>query len=203
MWRVSDDFWDNWPALLEQFERLRNWTEFRGPGHFPDADMLPLGRIDMGRRTTRFTQDEQYTLMTLWSIARSPLIFGGDMTKSNDLPLSLLTNEEVIAVDQESSGNRQLFRENGVIAWVADVPHSGDKYLAVFNTNDSPRVPGSESLKVVIKLSDLGFVRTCRIRDLWRKKDLGVFKDEFATSINWHGAGLYRVSSRNRAPLAF
>jgi alpha-galactosidase len=196
MWRVSDDFWDNWPALLEQFERLRNWTEFRGPGHFPDADMLPLGRIDMGRRTTRFTQDEQYTLMTLWSIVRSPLIFGGDMTKTDDLPLSLLTNEEVIAVDQESSGNRQLFRENGVVAWVADVPHSGDKYLAVFNTNDPPRVAGSESLKVIIDLSDRGFARTCQVRDLWHKKDLGIFKDKFATAINWHGAGLYRVSSR-------
>ena len=196
MWRVSDDFWDNWPALLEQFERLRNWTEFRGPGHFPDADMLPLGRIDMGRRTTRFTPDEQYTLMTLWSIARSPLIFGGDLTKTDDLPLALLTNEEVLAVDQESSGNRQLFREHGVIAWIADVPHSRDKYLAVFNTNDPPRVMGSESLKVIIKLSDLGFARTCRVRDLWRKKDLGVFEGEFATAINWHGAGLYRVSGR-------
>ena len=194
MWRVSDDFWDNWPALLEQFERLRNWTEFRGPGHFPDADMLPLGRIDMGRRTTRFTEDEQYTLLTLWCIARSPLIIGGDLTKTNDLPLSLLTNEEVIAVDQESSGNRQLFRENGVIAWVADVPHSRDKYLAVFNTNDSPRTTASESLKVNIKLADLGCAGACQVRDLWRKKDLGVFKGEFTTVINWHGAGLYRVS---------
>ena len=196
MWRVSDDFWDTWPALLEQFERLHKWTEFRGAGHFPDADMLPLGRIDMGRRTTRFTENEQYTLMTLWSIARSPLIIGGDLTKTRDLPLSLLTNEEVIAVDQESNGNRQLFRENGVVAWVADVPNSHDKYLAVFNTNDPPRATGSESLKVTVKFSDLGFASTCRVRDLWRKQELGVFKGEIILAINWHGAGLYRVSSR-------
>jgi len=186
MWRVSDDFWDNWPALVEQFERLRKWTEFRGPGHFPDADMLPLGRIEMGRRTTRFTQDEQYTLMTLWSIARSPLIFGGDMTKMDDFTLSLLTNAEVIAVDQESSGNRQLFRGEGVVAWVADVPRSRDKYLAVFNIS-------SDSLKRSIKLAELGFDSRCRVRDLWRRKELGEFKGEFAPEVNSHGAGLYRV----------
>jgi hypothetical protein len=195
MWRVSDDFWDNWPALLEQFERLRNWTEFRGPGHFPDADMLPLGLIDMGRRKTRFTNDEQRTLMTLWAIARSPLIFGGDMRQMDDFTLSLLTNEEVLAVDQESSENRQLFREDGLIAWVADVPHSRDKYLAIFNTNDSPRENGPSSLKVEVKLSDLGFVRTCQVRDLWRKKVIGEFKVTFAPEIKWHGAGLYRLST--------
>ena len=196
MWRVSDDFWDTWPSLLEQFERLRKWTEFRGPGHFPDADMLPLGRIDMGRRTTRFTRDEQYTLMTLWAVARSPLIFGGDMTKMDDFTLSLITNDEVIAVDQHSTGNRQLFREGGLIAWVADVPGSRDKYLAVFNTNDGPRPPahGAGSMKMPVKLSDLGCVGKCRVRDLWRKEWLGEFKGEFAPDINWHGAGLYRVS---------
>lgn len=198
MWRVSDDLWDTWPSLLEQFERLRKWTEFRGPGHFPDADMLPLGRIDMGRRMTRFTSDEQYTLMTLWAVARSPLIFGGDLTKTDDFTLSLITNEEVIAVDQESGGNRQLFREGGLVAWVADVPRSRDKYLAVFNTNDAPRAPahGAGGLKVAVRLSDLGLGGTCRVRDLWRKVWLGEFKGEFAPAINWHGAGLYRVSGR-------
>jgi hypothetical protein len=136
MWRISDDFWDSWPALLEQFARLRNWNEHRGPGHWPDADMLPLGVIDMGRRRTRFTADEQRTLMTLWSIARSPLIHGGDMTRTDELTLSLLTNAEVIAVDQESSGNRPLFERDGLVAWTAEAPGSQDHYLALFNTRD-------------------------------------------------------------------
>lgn len=194
MWRISDDFWDKWTTLLEQFERLRKWTEFRGPGHFPDADMLPLGVIAMGRRT-RFTTDEQYTLMTLWAIARSPLIFGGDLTKMDDFTLSLITNEEVIAVDQNSSSNRQLFNHDGLIAWMASAPNSPDKYLAVFNTRDNPKQPGSEShARVPVKLADLGFSGSCRMRDLWRKADLGTFKEEFAPHINWHGAGLYRVS---------
>ncbi len=133
LWRISDDFWDSWPALREQFARLRNWNPFRGPGHWPDADMLPLGVLDLGRRNTRFTPDEQYTLMTLWSIARSPLMHGGDMTKMDDFTLSLLTNDEVLAVNQHSSGNRELFHRDGLVAWVADVPDSADKYLAVFN----------------------------------------------------------------------
>lgn len=197
MWRISDDFWDTWPSLLEQFERLRNWTEFRGPGHFPDADMLPLGLIDMGRRRTRFTKDEQYTLMTLWAIARSPLIFGGDMRHMDDFTLSLITNEEVVAVDQESSENRQLSREGGIVVWVADVPRSRDKYLAVFNINDAPRENAPASMRVTVKLSDLGFAGQCRVRDLWSRKVIGEFKEMFAGDIKWHGAGLYRVSPTN------
>ena len=136
MWRISDDFWDTWPALLEQFTRLRNWNPHRGDGHWPDADMLPLGVLELGRRSTRFTPDEQRTLMTLWSIARSPLIHGGDMTRTDDFTLSLLTNPEVIAVDQASSGNRPLFERDGLIAWTASVPGSRDRYLALFNTRD-------------------------------------------------------------------
>lgn len=217
MWRISDDFWDNWKLLLDQFERLNNWSKTTGPGHWPDADMLPLGTIRMGQKTN-FTKDEQYTLMTLWSIARSPLILGADMAKMDDFTLSLLTNNEVIAVDQESSGNRQLFRRDGLIAWVADVPNSTDKYLAVFNTRDKPKTQDADSgIEVPVKLSEIGFNGPCKIRNLWTKTDLGQFSDksseikpaninivnnsdagtpanQFTPKINWHGAGLYRVS---------
>jgi hypothetical protein len=136
MWRISDDFWDTWPALLSQFGRLARWSPHRGPGHWPDADMLPLGVLELGRRSTRFTPDEQRTLMTLWSIARSPLIHGGDMTKTDADTLRLLTNDEVIAVDQHSDGNGPLFDHDGLVAWTANVPGSPDRYLALFNTRD-------------------------------------------------------------------
>jgi hypothetical protein len=136
MWRISDDFWDNWPALLEQFERLARWNPHRAPGRWPDADMLPLGVLDLGRRSSRFTPDEQLTLMTLWSIARSPLIHGGDMTRTDAATLALLTNDEVIAVNQRSEGNRPLFDRDGLVAWTAGVPGSADRYLALFNTRD-------------------------------------------------------------------
>jgi alpha-galactosidase len=141
MWRISDDFWDAWPALFAQFKRLHDWTPYRGAGHFPDADMLPLGAIRQvpgsGRPWTRFTKDEQLTMMTLWAMARSPLMMGGDMTKNDDWTLSLLTNAEMLAVNQQSSNNRQLFNRDGHIGWIADVPDSKDKYLGLFNTRDA------------------------------------------------------------------
>ena len=182
MWRISDDFWDKWPELLAQFKRLRQWTPYRGPGHFPDADMLPLGVIDMGKRTTHFTHDEQYTLLTLWCIARSPLILGSDMTRLDDFTLSLLTNPEVLKVDQSSSGNHELFNRDGLLAWVAQVPGSTDEYLALFNTREAPD-------KLPVNLGG-----SSQVRDLWLRKDLGKADGEFAPQIASHGAKLYRLS---------
>ena len=136
LWRISDDFWDNWSALHEQFARLARWNPHRIPGAWPDADMLPFGVIDLGKRSTRFTKDEQYTVMTLWSIARSPLMHGGDMTKMDDFTLSLLTNDEILAVNQRSENNRPPFDRDNLIGWTADVPGSPDKYVALFNARE-------------------------------------------------------------------
>ena len=199
MWRVSDDFWDRWQSLYEQFKRLRDWTPYRGPGHFPDGDMLPLGII-AAQKPTKFTQDEQYTLMTLWCIARSPLIHGGDMTKMDDFTLSLLTNDEVLAVDQNSTGNRELFNQNGLIAWVADVPGTADKYVAVFNTRDkAPLPPDSIATSaggdvVPVNLASIGFTGPVNVRDLWRHYDIGRRDGAFNPMVSWHGAEIYRIS---------
>lgn len=191
LWRISDDFWDKWPLLLEQFERLRKWAPFAGPGHWPDADMLPLGTLDLGRRQTRFTPDEQRTMLTLWCIARSPLILGADLTKLDDATLALITNDEVLAVDQHSTNNRQLFARDGFIAWMADVPGSADKYLAVFNTNDQPKPEGGS---IVIPLASLGLEGACMVRDLWRREDLGNIAGDLTPGIVVHGAVLLRLS---------
>ena len=214
MWRISDDFWDKWALLFSQFKRVLDWTPFRGPGHFPDADMLPIGVLQMGKNKTHFSRDEQITLMSLWSIARSPLMIGADLTKLDNFTLSLLTNDEVIAVNQKSSNNRELFCHDGFYGWVADVPGSADKYLALFNTL-SPNAANVVAA-VPVKLSELGFSgkihsrnlwqqkggtllrrssgSKVRIWDLWRQKDLGSVANEFAPRINPHGAGLYRMS---------
>ena len=144
LWRISDDFWDRWLALYEQFGRLEKWNPHRVQGAWPDADMLPLGTL--GRRQTRFTRDEQLTMMSLWAIARSPLMHGGDMTKTDDFTLSLLTNDEVIAVNQQSINNRPLFNRDELIGWTADVPGSRDKYLALFNARDRIRVTAPHAL---------------------------------------------------------
>jgi alpha-galactosidase len=136
LWRISDDFWDNWDVLREQFSRLESWNEHRGHGHWPDADMLPFGVLDLGRRSSRFTPDEQRTVMTLWAIARSPLMHGGDMTKMDDFTLSLLTNPEVLGVNQDSRDNRPLFDDQGLIAWAAAPASGPDRFVALFNARD-------------------------------------------------------------------
>lgn len=132
MWRITDDFWDRWGALLAMFERMDAWTPYRGAGHFPDADMLPIGLVEFNR-PTRFTKDEQYTLMSLWAIGRSPLIFGGDMTKLDGFTKEMLTNPEMLKVNQHSVNNRQVSRDKNLIVWTADKPDSKDKYVALFN----------------------------------------------------------------------
>lgn len=139
MWRISDDFWDRWLPLYGMFGRLEKWTPYRTEGSWPDADMLPFGIVEFDRET-RFTKDEQITCMSLWCIARSPLILGADMTKMDDFTLKLLTNPEVLSVNQKSTNNRQLSREDDLIVWVADVPGSDDKYVAFFNaqSNEDP-----------------------------------------------------------------
>jgi alpha-galactosidase len=191
LWRISDDFWDHWPEILAQFDRVRDWTPFRAPGHFPDADMLPIGVLQMGKNRTHFTRDEQRTLMSLWNIARSPLMIGADLTKLDDFTLSLLTNDEVIAVNQNSVNNRQLFQRDGFYGWIADVPGSTDKYLALFNIRSAS---ATETAAVIpVTLSEIGFSGEARVRDLWQNKDLGSVTNEFAPVVPSHGAGLYRI----------
>ncbi|WP_291876057.1 glycoside hydrolase family 27 protein [Caulobacter sp.] len=185
MWRISDDFWDDWKMLEAQFTRLENWSPFIGDGGWPDADMLPLGRLALGERDTRFTPDEQRTLMSLWSIARSPLIMGGDLRHLDAATKALLTNPEVIAVNQASSQNRPHFVEDGVRVWTAKAAN-GDDYLALFNTGGKPR-------EVSVDLKALGLPASIAVRDLWSRSEAGRASVRFAVALPPHGAGLYRL----------
>lgn len=194
MWRISDDFWDKWSdpkasmhGLKEQFLRLATWAAFTGLGHFADADMLPLGTIALGKRKTNLKPDEQRTLVTLWSIARSPLIMGGDLTKLDDFTLALLTNEEVLAVDQTGRNAHQAFNRDGLIAWKSSVPNSPDKFVALFNTTDA-------LAKVSVTWAEIGLSGSAKVRDLWAQKNLGGFADGYSTEIPPHGTALYRIS---------
>ncbi|MDO7847813.1 NPCBM/NEW2 domain-containing protein [Hymenobacter sp. M29] len=148
MWRTVGDFWDSWEQLKEHFEVCERWAPHIQPGAFPDADMLPLGRLGIraergNDRMTRFTRDEQTTLMTLWSIFRSPLMFGGDLPSNDAFTLGLLTNPRVLAVNRSSTHNRQLFRRGDLVAWTADDPATGDKFLALFNAQDQELAPAN------------------------------------------------------------
>ncbi len=186
MWRISDDFWDEWPLLEAQFTRLENWNAHRVPGGWPDADMLPLGRLALGARDTKFTPDEQRTLMTLWSIARSPLIMGGDLRHLDRPTLDLLTNPEVIAVNQASYANQPHFIEDGIRVWSARVPGSQDRYIALFNTDKIAR-------PVRVDLDVLGLDGQVGVRDLWARRDLTAVSRTLTQAIPSHGAALFRL----------
>ncbi|HEY2417681.1 MAG TPA: glycoside hydrolase family 27 protein [Steroidobacteraceae bacterium] len=190
LWRISDDFWDTWPLLLAQFERLKNWSAYRRMGNWPDADMLPLGTLELGRRTTRFTPDEQLTVMSLWSIARSPLIVGADLKRLDEATLDLLTNDEVLAVNQASHGNREVYRRDNLVVWQANDAQGG-VYVAMFNLNDAA---AAIATSVPIQLSELGIRGPARVRDLWRRSDLEPAANVFAPQIPCHGAGLFQLA---------
>jgi len=184
MWRISDDFWDEWAMLEAQFVRLENWNPWRRPGAWPDADMLPLGRLALGDRDTRFTPAEQKTVMTLWAIARSPLIMGGDLRHLDAPTLALLTNREVLAVNQASTDNQPHFVMDGTRVWTARAAN-GDAYLALFNTGKAEREVG-------FKLAPLG-TDSAEVTDLWTAQKLGRHTGSFAATLPSHGAGLYRL----------
>jgi alpha-galactosidase len=186
MWRISDDLWDDWALLEPQFTRLENWNAWRRPGAWPDPDMLPLGRLALGARDTRFTPDEQQTLMTLWAITRSPLIMGGDLRHLDAATLKLLTNLEVLAVDQTSTDNRPHFEMDGTRLWSARDPESGDFYLALFNTTDTEK-------EVRFPLARLGLSAVAGRRDLWTGTDLGPATDRVAATLPAHGSALFRL----------
>jgi len=193
LWRICDDFWDNWGMLHPQFKRCADWAPYVGEGHWPDADMLPLGRISVrgergADRMTGFTQTEQYTLMNLWAIFRSPLMFGGDLPSNDEFTLSLLTNDEVLAVNQHSSNNKQLKEENGLIVWTANVPETEDKYVAFFNSNDA----GISD--ILVTLAELGVSGNYSVKDLWSKEDKGSVTDKFMVSVEPHASVLVRFS---------
>lgn len=195
MWRLTGDFWDNWKPLKHAFQTCNDWTTYSGAGHWPDPDMLPLGAVRVGprmaRNWTKFSNDEQRTLMTLWCISRAPLMFGGHLPWNDQFTLSLITNDKVLAIDQGSTGNRQLFRTNDLIAWTAEIPNSPDRYVALFNAQDT----GPSSVSVDLKA--LGFDGKTRAQDLWSDENLGVFNQTFSQVLPAHGAGLYRLKPGN------
>ena len=193
MWRISGDFWDKWDALKRQLELCRDWAPLVTQGHWPDADMLPLGKLNIRTelkdhpvRTTNFTRDEQYFLMTLWSIFRSPLMFGGNLPDNDEFTTSLITNEEVIRVNQNSTENKEISFKNGISIWTAKDIENPVKYLAMLNISDSV-------VHITCTPEELGISSGSLVCDLWKKSDIGPFGNSIVLSIPAHGAVLYSV----------
>ncbi|HEV2779415.1 MAG TPA: RICIN domain-containing protein [Actinophytocola sp.] len=196
MWRTVNDLWDNWPSVDALFAVLRDWTPYRSTGAWPDPDMIPIGRLAKfgpvgSPRYSNLTADEQRTLMTLWSITRSPLMWGGNPVENRAPELALMANAAVLAVDQASTDNRQLTGGNRPV-WTADVPGSDHKYLALFN-RDGAAGP------VSVNLADLG-IGSATVTDLWSGADLGTVSGTLTRAIPAHGAGLYRLAPQSTVP---
>jgi len=199
MWRISDDIWDIWHSdvpypqgLGDQFANVAKWAGKAEPGHWPDADMLPLGRLGPApgwgaARDTRLTHAEQRTLMTLWVMFPSPLMVGGDLTAADAWTTSLLTNPEVLAVDQSSTRNHPVMTTEKIVVWLAKAAVKGGDYLAIFNRQDS-----MQTVEFPWKAVGLDGVRYAQ-RDLWEGKDLGA-ADSLKVMLMPHGSALYRVS---------
>ena len=186
MWRISDDFWDEWPLLRDQFARLAAWNGYRRPGAWPDADMLPLGLLSLGSRKTRFTPAEQQTLMTLWAIARSPLIMGGDLRALDAPTLRLLTNPALIELNQNSRNNMPVSNDGGRVVWTAENADGTARYLALFNISDRP-------LLIEQKLKAIGAPLKARAENLWT----GQASDAdgvIAVELREHASALFRLS---------
>ncbi len=142
MWRITDDFWDDWKLLKNMFERAEKWCIHAGPGHWPDADMLPLGALrqcNNGESRTAFTREEQRTMMSLWCMMRSPLMIGAEMTRNDDFTLSLLTNEELLRIEKESWCAHPLKTTDAESVWAAPQKDGAGFWCALFNLSDAER----------------------------------------------------------------
>lgn len=193
MWRMADDFWDSWPEMLKMFDYAARWQGVGGPGHWPDCDMLQIGKISKRgpvgpERYSRFTDDELQTHLSFWCLYRSPLMIGGNLPEDRAVEQRLFSNPEVLAVDQEGSGPRQVLKDERRMVWVSDAG-GGALYVGLFNLSDSAR-------DVTVDLASLGLRRGVLVRDLWQQRDLGVYKRAIGGPLPAHGCALLKIIPR-------
>lgn len=209
MWRISNDFWDDWRLLKHQFTLCRNWQDFRVEGTWPDCDMLPIGKLritgpdnyvtkelnktaaEITNEYSRLTLDEQYTLMTLWCIFRSPLMIGGYLPENRASDLALLTNDEVLRVNRASRNNRERLATEELVVWSADGPERGEQFVAVFNISDA------DFKARPINWGELGMPGDSAVRDLWARRDLDVPVAGLKLDVPAHGARFLRLTPRD------
>jgi len=190
MWRISGDLWDRWEDLYQQFALMARWAPVSVPGAWADADMLPLGHIGIRAergddRMSLLTQAEQRTMMTLWSIARSPLMVGGDLPTSGAETIALLTNAAVLDVNAHAAGSREMLRDEEHIVWTAAV--DGDSVVAVFAVGDDP-------IDLTVDLSSIGLTTTGGGTDLWSGSVVDVDDHRLRVRLSAHDAALVRFT---------
>jgi alpha-galactosidase len=189
-WRTGGDIRDSWKSLKSRLLTQDKWAPYAGPGHWNDPDMMIVGWVGWGKgpRPTLLTPDEQYSHMSAWCLQSVPLLLGCDLTKLDDFTLSLLTNDEVLAVNQDPLGKQATIvaRQDSCGVLAKDL-EDGSKAAGLFNITDSI------TRKLTVKWSDLGIKGKYIVRDLWRQKDLGIFEEEFSADVRPHGVVMISI----------
>jgi alpha-galactosidase len=189
-WRTGGDIVDTWTSVSGIGFGQAGREQYAGSGHWNDPDMLVVGQVGWSAnlRPTRLTVNEQFTHISLWALLNSPLLIGCDMTKLDDFTLGLLSNDEVLAINQDSLG-RQAARvsADGVLeVWAKDMA-DGSKVAGLFNC-------GENDATVTLNWYDLGLTGKQSVRDLWRQKDLGIFNGQFQVRMGRHGVALVKLT---------
>ncbi|MBS1601166.1 MAG: putative Ig domain-containing protein, partial [Bacteroidetes bacterium] len=196
-WRTTGDITDSWPSVVATGFSEAGLYPYAGPGHWNDPDMLVVGQIGWGDlHPTRLTPDEQYSHISLWCLLSAPLLIGGDISKMDDFTLGLLTNDEVIALDQDPLGQqaRRVIGTDGLQVWMKEL-EDGTKAVGIFNMSDTPTT-------AVVSWDSLGVQRDQLVRDCWRQKELGSYAEVFTTALAAHGVCLIKITPKHRpAPI--
>lgn len=192
LWRITDDFWDNWAQLKDMFQRCELWQSHVSAGCYPDCDMLPLGELGKGFATehhTYFTPDEQKTMMTLWCLFGSPLMLGAEMTLLDDDTLALLTNTDILAMLPPSVHPHQITRTDNEAVWYAKDDTTGTTYVALFNLSDAPQTVSSTLADADCPLESVA------AKELWSGKALSL-NGGFSASLAPHACSVCRFETR-------
>jgi alpha-galactosidase len=190
-WRTTTDINDSWKRVADDIGfNQAEWAPFARPGHFNDADMMVVGVVGWGKdhqHYTKLTPDEQYSHVSLWALLSSPMLLGNDLTQLDPFTLSLLSNDEVIAVDQDALVHQATpVKHDGPGDIYAKSLEDGTHAVGLFNRGTAPA-------EIEVKWSDLGLTGAHKVRDLWRQKELGRFKDGFKATVAPHGVALIKV----------
>ena len=186
-WRVTGDILANWYRMAELGFGQDRWKPFSSPGHWIDADMLEIAAAERGQ--PGLTPDEEYTHMTLWCLLCSPLLIANDLSRMDDFTKNLLTNDEVIAVNQDSLGDQAVtVNYEGDAKVYAKKLEDGSLAVGLFNVGAKP------SITVLVRWSDLKIKGPRTVRDLWRQRDLGKFDTEFTMTVTSHSAELVKIA---------
>lgn len=193
MWRITDDLWDEWNLLKAMFARCELWQDHVRAGCFPDCDMLPVGTMGKGfggEWKTRFTKEEQKTMMTLWCIFRSPLMIGAELTLLDDWTLSLLTNKDILGLMNEECSGTQILRSDETVVWKNKNKASGEVCVAIFNIGDESR-----SISILLEELEEGHKEgeNLKLYELWDKSDSIAKEGKITVDVPAHGVRVYRV----------